>query len=156
MSFDVLLNGIDSIAAFSNLSATQDAIKNTHRIIAPDVSLAVLAEEYTDIQLFMLKDGTKPCPRDVLKRLCEINVDSPLVTVLSRILVCKPHSADCERLISAYNLLKSIHRASLSRQTISDYLYIHVNMPTLCNFDPRPAVLKWLSDKNRRHACRTI
>jgi hypothetical protein len=25
-------------------------------------------------------------------------------------------------------------------------------MPTLCNFDARPAVMKWFSDKKRRHA----
>ena len=25
-------------------------------------------------------------------------------------------------------------------------------MPSLCNFKPRAAVLKWFSDKNRRHA----
>jgi len=29
-----------------------------------------------------------------------------------------------------------------------------MNMPTLGDFDPRPAVIKWLSDKNRRQ-CQT-
>ena len=67
--------------------------------------------------------------------------------LLSRILVCKPHSADCERLISAYNKLKTQARSSLSRSTLSDYLYVHINMPELCNFNPRPAgingLMKW-------------
>ena len=151
MCYDnVLLNGINSISAFSKFCATAEDIKNVHRIIAPDVDLALLAEEYTDIQL--LDSDNMKCCRRILKNICIVNNSSPLATVLSRILVCKPHSADCERLISAYNRVKSLDRASLSRQTISDYLYINVNMPPLCNFDPRAAVLKWFSDKDRRHA----
>ena len=52
MCYDnVLLNGINSISAFSKFCATAEDIKNVHRIIAPDVDLALLAEEYTDIQL---------------------------------------------------------------------------------------------------------
>lgn len=73
-----------------------------------------------------------------------------MAVALARILVCKPHAADCERIISLYNRLKSTFCNSFDRQTIVDYLYIHFNMPALCNFDPRPAVFKWLSDKNRR------
>ena len=69
---------------------------------------------------------------------------------ISRVLVCKPHSVDCECIISAYNRLKSINRSRLERQTISDYLYVNVNMTSLCSFDPRPAVLMWLNDKERR------
>ena len=34
--------------------------------------------------------------------------------------------------------------------TFSDYLYIHVNMPQLCDFDPRPAALRWMEEKDRR------
>ena len=60
----------------------------------------------------------------------------------------------CGVLISAYNRLKSHLRASLNRETIVDYLYINVNMPPLSEFDPRPAVLKWLNDKDRRN-CQT-
>lgn len=94
--------------------------------------------------------------RALLRNLCRNTTDSesseisPLAVALSRILVCKPHSADCERLISAYNRLKTSARSSLDRQTISDYMYIHVNMPPLVQFDPRPAVLYWLTDKQRR------
>ena len=73
-----------------------------------------------------------------------------LSVVLGRILVCKPHSADCERIISLYNIVKSADRSLLNRQTISDYLYINMNMPLLSDFDPRPAVLHWLDEKDRR------
>ena len=70
--------------------------------------------------------------------------------VLGRILVCKPHSADCEHVISLYNKIKSTCRSSLHRQTISDYLCINMNMPPLCDFDPRPAIMRWLDEKDRR------
>jgi hypothetical protein len=73
-----------------------------------------------------------------------------LAVVMSRIVVCKPHSADCERLISAYSLLKSVRRCSLNRQTITDCLYISTNMPPITNYDPRPAVHIWINDKERR------
>jgi hypothetical protein len=75
----------------------------------------------------------------------------PKGIVLGRILVCKPHSADCERVISLYNKVKSTCTSSLKRQTMSDYLYIHINMPPLSNFDPRPATLQWMDEKE----CRT-
>jgi len=74
-----------------------------------------------------------------------------LAVTLSRIIVCKPQSADCQRLISAYNRLKSDVRSPLDCETISDYLYVFVNMPPLAQYDPRPAVLYWLQDKQRRH-----
>ena len=76
---------------------------------------------------------------------------SPLAVTLSRILVCKPHSADCERLISAYNRLKTDSRCRLDNETVKNYLYILLNMPPLANYDPRPAVTYWLQEKSRRH-----
>ena len=66
-----------------------------------------------------------------------------LALTLSRILVCKPQSADCERLISAYNRLKTDARSSLTGEVVNDYLYILMNMPPIVQtvqFDPYPAV----------------
>jgi len=124
--------------------------------------LALLAEEYKDEQL--LQQTTKPLDRsatkarDVVKTLCKNrNSDdddceaSPLAVTLSRILVCKPHSADCKRLISAYNRLKTDSRCRLDNETVKNYLYILLNMPPLANYDPRPAVTYWLQEKSRRH-----
>ena len=90
--------------------------------------------------------------RSVLRVLCQNGEDqnNALAVTLSRVLVCKPHSADCEPLVSAYNLLKTNSRSSLERDTIADYLYVRINMPPLVEFDPRPAVLHWLTDKKRR------
>src|SRR6218665_2055017 len=105
----------------------------------------------------VIRDTCRPrpkCAREVLKHLCTAdNATSSLATVLSRILVCKPHSANCERLISAYNRLKSVDS---DKQLAIIILYINVNMPVLCNFDPRPAVLKWFCDKKKQAARRTM
>jgi len=38
----------------------------------------------------------------------------------------------------------------LEHATIGNYLYIHTNMPPLTSFDPRPAVLRWITEKERR------
>ena len=69
---------------------------------------------------------------------------------MARILVCKPHSADCERLISVYSNLKTSARSRLLRETISNYLCVNMKMPVLTMFDPRPAVHYFLQDRNRR------
>jgi len=61
----------------------------------------------------------------------------------------KPHSADVERLISYYNIIKTSDRSQLSPDTIKDSLYIKLNMPTLSEFNPHNAVLKWLKAKKK-------
>ena len=47
-----------------------------------------------------------------------------LVTAFARIVAAKPHSADVERLIKSYNLIKTEDRANLSSITLKNYLYI--------------------------------
>ena len=64
---------------------------------------------------------------------------------LARILASKSHSADVERLISTYNKVKTLGRASLSSSQLQNNLYILHNMPALENFDIRPAVHLLLS-----------
>jgi len=53
-----------------------------------------------------------------------------------------------------WHTVKSTFRSRFDRKTIVDHLYISTNIPTLGDFDPRPVVIKWLSDKNRRR-CQT-
>jgi hypothetical protein len=65
-----------------------------------------------------------------------------------KIFVAKPHSAEVERLISCYNIMKT-SRSSLSPDTIKNSLYIQFNMVTVNNFNPQPAVLIWLNKKDK-------
>jgi len=144
----------DSLRAFCSFTASADDIRAVWQVFSPDVDLAYLADQYDDIQRTVPKPND---PRHVLRKLLvvsssdECSTTTELSTTLARILVCKPHSADCERLISAYNRLKSAYRCSLDQETIGNYLYVHTNMPPLSGFDPRPAVLHWLSVTERRH-----
>lgn len=57
-------------------------------------------------------------------------------------------SADVERIISYYNVLKTCNRSSLFPETNKNSLYIKLNMPTVDEFDPHPAVLQCLNSKN--------
>lgn len=69
---------------------------------------------------------------------------------IARTLVAKPHSCDVERLVSAYNLFKDDDRCSLSAETVDAYLHVHINMPVLADFDPRPALTLWTRKSDRR------
>ena len=59
-------------------------------------------------------------------------------------------SVECERTFSAQNRLKVKYRASLSTDKLDVLLKISMLGPQLQQFDPVPAVKKWLSDKKRR------
>ena len=73
-----------------------------------------------------------------------------LLTAFASVWAAKPHSCDVERLISACNLLKTSTRNRLIVETQNLYLYIHFNMPTLEEWDPRPCILNWLQEREHR------
>ena len=73
-----------------------------------------------------------------------------LAVALARFVAATPHSCDVERLISRYNVLKTDHRANLKRSTLKCSLYVEFNMPPVAQFDPRPAVRKWVCDNPDR------
>lgn len=137
-----------SMTAFCKLIATDDDIRNVHEGIGPDTELAELAYQYDTITQRYQADE-KPC-KALLQTISGQEEFTTLSKILCRILVCKPQSADCERLISAYSLLKAPGRSLLQNSTLANYLYIRINMPKLATFDPRPATLFWLNKKLRR------
>ena len=57
---------------------------------------------------------------------------------------------DVERIVSSYNLIKSTDRASLSGDTVQDYLVVRHNMPLVAKFDVRPATEEWITRRERR------
>ena len=117
--------------------ATEEEIKEVE---------ANVAIQYQDLQ--DCAEMQKADPLNMLQNMLQGARDeySDVCVVLGRILACKPLSAHCERVISLYNKIKSTCRSSFKRQTVSDYLYIHMNMPQLCDFDPRPAALRWMEE----------
>ena len=143
-------NPSKSLTPFVKIMATEDEIKEVQRSIAPDLDLTNVANQYQDLR--DCAEMQKVDPFSMLQNMLQGASDeySDVCVVLGRILACKPHSADCERVISLYNKIKSTCRSSFKRQTVSDYLYIHMNVPQLCDFDPRPAALRWMEEKDRR------
>ena len=142
-------NASKSFTPFVKITPTEDETKEVHLGIAPDLDLANVASQYQDLQ--DCAEIQKADPFSMLQNMVQGARDeySDVCVVLGCILACKPHSADCERVISLYNKIKSTCRSSFKCQTVSDYLYIHVNMPQLCDFDPKPAALRWMEEKDR-------
>ena len=76
------------------------------------------------------------------------NVYPNMIIALSRVLAAKPHSCDVEHLISASNLLKASMRNRIDIKAQNLYLYVHLNMETLEERDPRPCIVRWLNQKS--------
>lgn len=148
---------LNTIEAFLKLDNTTD-ITEIHGFFGKDLELSLLSMQYHDLSntpedirgqtldqmISYLRTGDRP------KYFNEISI------VLARISACTPHSADCERTISANNLLKTSRRMSLAIQTENFYMYVHFNIPELEKWDPRQAVNKFLSDSNRRISKTTV
>ena len=89
---------------FTKFTATEDEIRDVHQSIAPDLSLANLAIQFQELQ--DCNEIPKDNPHTVLQSIVKGDEEqyyANVSVVLGRILVCKPHSADCERVISLYN-----------------------------------------------------
>ena len=137
-----------SLEVLRNLRAvTISELRVCHSAIVPDVPLSDFIQSYQEAANRITSTSSV---RDVLRQTLHVNEWKPLSTALSRLIAAKPHSADVERLISSYNILKTDDRASLHSDTIRAYLQLRENMPPLANWDPRPAVSMWLTNKNRR------
>lgn len=89
-------------------------------------------------------------PRELLLKTCKVEQWQPLTSALARLIAAKPHSADVERLISSYNVLKTNDRSSMSAATLTAYLIVRCNMNPVADWDPRPAVHSWINEKDRR------
>ena len=80
-----------------------------------------------------------------LKRLMQSGFFPNVSVAFAEIFTVKPHSADIERLISVSIALKSTGRARMLLETENLNLYVHYNMPTVEEWDPRPAVEIWIA-----------
>lgn len=126
-------------------------LKQIHECIASDLDLANLKIEFSEIiNIGLAKEMADYSIIKKIQALLKTDSYKLVTTVLARIAAAKPHSADVERLISCNNILKSAHRCSLDIKTENLYLYIYYNMPCMELWDPRPAILKWINNKDRR------
>lgn len=140
---------------FIKLDAITD-IEKVHQLFGRDLDLASIHVQFLDLST-SLREHTMT-PNEILKFMVEPDrreYFNELATLFARVLACTPHSADVERCISANNSLKTNKRYSVSVKTENKYLFVRFNLPCLEEWDVRPAVLKWISDKNRREVANT-
>lgn len=70
--------------------------------------------------------------------------------LLGALLVSVPHSMGTERVVSHFNKVESLHRRSQDITTVAQRLVISVNSKGTAHFDPRPAIIRFLTKKERR------
>jgi hypothetical protein len=145
-------NLLDILVPFVKLQNDAN-LSAVHSLVCCDLNLQNFALEYGDLMdLDNIDSLRKMHLKQLIATLVKSNTDnfSTIIKVFARVLAAKPHSADVERLISASNNLKSCDRSRMNIETTNLYLYIHYNMPVLSEWDPRAAVMHWLSEKRRR------
>jgi len=132
-------------------SLTQDQLKKVHKLIGRDLDLSNFVLEYEEIQeVSNIENLRKMSMASFVQHLSKSGSFNTILTIFSRVLAAKPHSADVERLISTSNILKSADRQNLLVESENEYLFVHFNMPPLSLWDPRDAVLSWTNETSRR------
>ena len=132
-------------------TATAEDISKSCSLIAPDLDKQQFHSSYSEVVHFMRNATCRPKNLQDVLLVTLRNIDwLPLSIAVARVLAAKPHSCDVERLVSAYNLAKDDDRCSLAENTLDAYLHIHINMPVLSKFNPRPALHHWYTSKQRR------
>lgn len=143
---------LQKIHPFIKFDSSTD-IEEIHSLLAPDLSLPALYTQFNDFsdENSVMKNISL---NQIMSKLCNTDESrttyNELITVFARIAACTPHSADVERLISANNLLKTKLRSSMLVETENKYMYIHMNMPVLAQWNPTAAAILFINEKLRR------
>lgn len=144
-----------TIEPFVKLEKSAD-IKKVHSLFGADLSLPALALQYREL-IEEYAGELMPSSTSLAEIVRKIAISPSLkdnfneiFIVLSRILICTPHSADVERSISANNILKTPLRSNLHILTENYYLFVNFNMPPAELWNPRKAITVWINSKNRR------
>lgn len=145
---------VDVLGPFVKLDPSTD-IRRVHELIGSDLELVLLNMQFKELcQSSHLK---KLNIYQLISHLAKSEVEFETVLIAyARVAAATPHSADVERSISSNNLIKTNLRSSLDLQTENRYLFIHFNLPSLVNWNPRKAVIHWINKKNRREHNVTI
>lgn len=151
---DKLASDADFTEAYGN-----SQLSSLRNVYMPDLDKSSLVSEFTLLKAevknrYSAQIDNAPVMaklnRNMLLKLA-IQLDLPVFAeAAARMLSLFPHSMYVERLVSSHNLIKSGIRASMSRDTINDYLIVKESMGPVASFDPRPSIAKWLSQRQRR------
>lgn len=143
---------IEVASPFVKLDKSNTNVAKVHELISPDLDVTSLYLQFRELcAVEELKQMNLQELVSHLKNNKQASSYTEVCTVFARILAATPHSADCERTISANNLLKTSVRNSFNIETENKYLYVHFNMPPVFEWQPRDAVVNWIKKKKRRH-----
>ena len=70
--------------------------------------------------------------------------------VLASIAALAPHSVQTERIVSHHNIIVDDHRSCMASETVNARLAVALNGVGTAHYDPRPAVVHFLTAKDRR------
>ncbi|CAB4024767.1 E3 SUMO- ligase KIAA1586-like isoform X4, partial [Paramuricea clavata] len=141
---------IDLLKPFVNLQQSVD-LKEVHKQFFKDLDLMELGMEYDDVlSMEDIEHFRKLSLRERFQMFVQSEELPNLKVAFARILAAKPHSADVERLISCSVALKSSGRSRMLLETENLNLYVHYNMPSLDQWDPKPAVMSWMNERAHR------
>jgi hypothetical protein len=130
------------------VDVSDDELRACHKVIIPDCDLFEFCQSYREtVATPSIQDEG---PRSVLKQI--VGMEEMKTLAIARVIAAKPHSADVERLLSRYNILKSPARSRLNTDTLHYYIFIGFNLPPLASYDARPADRYWSTDKKRKRS----
>lgn len=146
---------VNIIEPFQTFTKNAD-LRKIHDTFGSDLDLTSLKLQFDELVDQNIAVKFENNIGDIIKALTKNANYREIMTVLSRIYIATPHSADCERCISANNRIKTPLRNRISLETEIKYLYVHFNMPTLEQWEPRPTIKYWMNEKERRDRSNTI
>ena len=118
----ILTNARLKILRELKVDISETELKICHDIVCPDLELRDFCLKY--IEAAETPDFQDCGPKQLVQKLCSMGDEYlSLRTSLARVVAATPHSADVDRLINVYNKLKTPDRASLSPNTIANYLH---------------------------------
>ena len=144
---------ITLLKPFVNLQHSAD-LKNVHKQFFVDLDLMELGMEFDDVfNMEDVEDFRKLSLRERFQRFAQSDQlpNLKIAFAIARILAAKPHSSDVERLISCSVALKCTSRSRMLLETENLNLYVHYNMPPLDKWNPKPAVICWMNERERRN-----
>lgn len=138
-----------TIEPFVNFNKNAD-IRKVHELLATDLDLSSLQLQFNEIVDQNTNAKLNGDAEKMIQTLAANENYKEIVTTMSRIHACTPHSADVERCISANNMIKTPLRNSISIETENKYLFVYFNMPVLEKWNAKKALKLWMNEKQRK------
>lgn len=127
-------------------------VREIHKIFGSDLSLPSLMLQFNELVQELSHSEVEYF--ELFKRISKDESSykefEEIIIIIGRIHACSPQSADVERSIKANNTLKTVFRSRLLVETENKYLYVHMNMPVLEQWNPRSAIISFIKEKTRR------